>query len=51
MIQQEHERQVGLCSDGQGTQVEWGAGPHSQLFVLQEREDELRAMARKIRMK
>lgn len=51
MIQQEHERQVMLGSNGQGTQRGGGLDHPSQLYLLQEREDELRAMARKIRMK
>lgn len=51
MIQQEHERQVRPDSEGWGTRVQWGLSHPSQLFLLQEREDELRAMARKIRMK
>lgn len=49
MIQQEHERQV--RGGARGRPVPRAPDPASQPSLPQEREDELRAMARKIRMK
>lgn len=49
MIQQEHERQV--RGEARGRPVPRAPDPASQPSLPQEREDELRAMARKIRMK
>lgn len=55
MLQQEHERQVGEGGEAGGEArlpTLWGLEPvNGNALLFQEREDELRAMARKIRMK
>lgn len=55
MLQQEHERQVGEWGEagGEARLPTWGGLElvNGNALLFQEREDELRAMARKIRMK